>query len=143
MELARFKQRLSEATGMKKILIIEDDPVSARVYAGLLTRSGYEVATAGDVRSGLERLKAFRPDGALLDLMLPDGNGLNFLKVIREQAGLKDFPVIVYTNLFVPEMTERALAAGATKVFDKATLTPTSLIDTFNGYLKPSEAEAA
>jgi CheY-like chemotaxis protein len=128
---------------MKRILIIEDDPITARVYSGLLTRNGYQVDVAVNIRGGLERLADFHPDGVLLDLMLPDSNGLDFLKTLRGIDRCKALPVIVYTNLFVPGMTEKAIAAGATKIFDKATLTPTSLVDTFNGYLNPPEAAAA
>ena len=128
---------------MKKILIIEDDAITARVYSSLLTRNGYQVDVAPSMRAGLQRLGEFRPDGVLLDLMLPDSNGLDFLKTIRGTDGFKTLPVIVYTNLFVSGMTEKANAAGATKIFDKATLTPTSLVDTFNGYLNPPEAAAA
>ena len=128
---------------MKKILIIDDDPVTGRVYSSLLTRNGYQVDVATSMRAGLQRLAEFQPAGVLLDLMLPDSNGLDFLKTIRGMDGFKSLPVIVYTNLFVPGMTERAVAAGATKIFDKATLTPTSLVDTFNGYLNPPQAAAA
>ena len=128
---------------MKKILIIEDDAVTAKVYSSLLTKNGFLVEVAGSVKAGLDRVGEFSPDGVLLDLMLPDSNGLELLKALRAVDGFKTLPVIVYTNLYVPGMTEKAMAAGATKLFDKATLTPTSLVDTFNNYLRPRQAEAA
>ena len=128
---------------MKKVLIIEDDAVTAKVYTSLLTKHQFQVEVAGTIRAGFEQLASFQPDGILLDLMLPDSNGLEFLKKLRAAEGGNTIPVIVYTNVFVPGMTERAIAAGASKVFDKTTLTPTSLIDSFNHLLRPAQAEAA
>ena len=128
---------------MKKILIIEDDAVTAKVYSSLLTKNGFHVDVAGTIRAGLDRLAQFQPDGILLDLMLPDSNGLEFLKSLRASDAGKNVPVIVYTNVFVPGMTERAVAVGASRVFEKTTLTPTSLIDTFNNLIRPPEAAAA
>ena len=128
---------------MKKVLIIEDDAVTAKVYSSLLTKHGFQVDVAGTIRAGFDQLAAFQPDGILLDLMLPDSSGLEFLKKLRAADGYQTIPVVVYTNVFVPGITDRAIAAGASKVFDKTTLTPTSLIDTFNHLLRPAQAEAA
>jgi CheY-like chemotaxis protein len=128
---------------MKKVLIIEDDAVTAKVYATLLTKHGFQVEVAGTIRTGLDQLATFQPDGILLDLMLPDSNGLEFLKRLRAADSYKALPVVVYTNVFVPGMTERATAAGASKVFDKTTVTPTSFIDTFNQLLSPAPVKEA
>ena len=141
--MALFKQRFSRARPMKKILIIEDDSVTARVYSSLLERHDFQVEIVPTVRKALDRLAEFQPEGALLDLMLPESNGLEFLKAVRALDGFKDIPVIVYTNLYVPGMTEKAKEAGATKVFDKATLTPKSLVDAFRSSTTPPRAEAA
>ena len=96
------------------------------------------------IRAGVEQMTEFQPDGVLLDLRLPDSSGMDFLKSVRANDQYKDLPIIVYTNLFVPGMTESAAAAGATKVYDKGTVTPTTIVDTFAGYLrKKDQAEAA
>jgi CheY-like chemotaxis protein len=119
---------------MKKILIIEDDPVAAYIYRTRLQKEGYEVQVAIDAESALERLTSFRPDCLLLDLMLPKTSGIELLKIIRQQ-GLK-LPVIAFTNAFVPGMIEGARQAGATLVLDKLTMTPGTLADAFRGSLQ-------
>src|SRR5437899_5368795 len=104
---------------MKRILIIEDDPLTAKIYRGCLEKSGYEVDVAGDAQSGLDRLSQFQPQGILLDLMLPKVNGADLLKKIRAMEGFQNLPVIGFTNAFVPGMVEQMKAAGANQVFDK------------------------
>jgi len=116
---------------MKKILIIEDDPIAAHVYRKRLEKEGYQVTVAGDGQSGFDRLIEFRPDGLLLDLMLPKTSGIDLLKAIRNLEFFQKFPVVAYTNAFIPQMIEQALAAGATKVFDKLTMTPAMLAEAF------------
>jgi DNA-binding response OmpR family regulator len=118
---------------MKKILIIEDDPVAGHVYRTRLQKEGYEVQIAVDAENALACLDTFRPDGLLLDLMLPKTSGIDLLKMIRQQ-GL-NLPVIVFTNAFVPGMIEGARQAGATLVLDKMTMTPKALADAFRGSL--------
>jgi len=116
---------------MKKILIIEDDPVTARIYSTRLEEEGYEVNLVMDGQSGMNRLLQFHPDAVLLDLMLPRISGLEVLKKIRALEEFKNVPVIVYTNVSVPKMVEEAMAAGATRVFDKATVTIPMLLLAF------------
>jgi DNA-binding response OmpR family regulator len=114
---------------MKKILIIEDDPIVAHIYQTRLEKEGYEVEIAPDGQSGFYRVHEFRPDAVLLDLMLPKMNGVEILKKIRAQSQFGQTPVIVFTNAYVPNMIHESFQAGATQVFNKATLTPRQIID--------------
>jgi len=61
---------------MQKILIIDDDTVTAEIYRAVLEKRGDVVEMSPNGASGLQRVIEFRPDGLLLDLMLPDTNGL-------------------------------------------------------------------
>jgi DNA-binding response OmpR family regulator len=114
---------------MKKILIIEDDPIVAHIYQTRLEKEGYEVEIAPDGQSGFYRVHEFKPDAVLLDLMLPKMNGVEILKKIRSQSQFAQTPVIVFTNAYVPNMIHESFQAGATQVFNKATLTPRQIID--------------
>jgi DNA-binding response OmpR family regulator len=114
---------------MKKILIIEDDPIVGHIYQTRLEKEGYEVETAPDGQSGFYRIHEFRPDAVLLDLMLPKMNGVDILKKIRAQSQFAQTPVIVFTNAYVPNMIHESFTAGATQVFNKATLTPRQIIE--------------
>jgi len=114
---------------MKKILIVEDDPIVAHIYKSRLEKEGYEVEVSPDGQSGFYRIHEFRPDAVLLDLMLPKMNGVEILKKIRAQSQFSKTPIIVFTNAYVPNMIHESFQAGASQVFNKATLTPRQIID--------------
>ena len=118
---------------MKKILIIEDDPITTKIYRTLLEKEGFQVETAADGQSGFERLIELRPDGLLLDLMLPKTSGNELLQKIRGLDYFRDLPIIAFTNAFVLQMVQDALRAGATKVYDKSSMTRLMLIEAFRG----------
>lgn len=86
---------------------------------------------AVDGQMGLERLFETRPDGVLLDLMLPKIGGILLLKAMRGLAAFESVPVIAYTNAFLPQVVKEASKAGANTVFDKSKLTPTELMIEF------------
>ena len=114
---------------MNKILIIEDDPVVSRIYSARLEKEGYVVEVCSDGQAGFYRIHEFGPDIILLDLMLPNINGVEILKRIRSQKEFQNLPIIVFTNAYVQNMIQEALAAGASHVFNKSMLTPRQVID--------------
>src|SRR5207253_2193560 len=117
---------------MKKILIVEDDPIVAHIYRTRLEKEEYTVETSSDGQSGFYRIHEFSPDAVLLDLMLPKMNGIDILKKIRAQTKFATTPVVVFTNAYVPNMIQEALSAGASQVFNKATLTPRQILDSLH-----------
>src|SRR3954469_7659230 len=121
----------SKANQGKRILIAEDDPLTARVYSSFLRKAGYEVEVVGDGPSVLPKMGAWLPHGILLDIMLPGLNGIDVLKFTRASDFGKTIPVVVVTNAFIPEFVEGAKAAGANKVFSKAQLTPQEILEEF------------
>jgi DNA-binding response OmpR family regulator len=126
---------------MKKILIIEDDPIVAHIYRSRLEKEGYSVETCDDGQAGFYRIHEFHPDGVLLDLMLPKMNGVDILKKIRAQSQFAQVPVIVFTNAYVPNMIQEAFSAGASQVFNKATLTPRQILDSLHLLLNGSAGQ--
>ena len=72
-----------EESGLRKILIVEDDKVLNKTLAYNLTADGYEVTSAYSFLDAVERLKESEFDIALLDINLPDGNGLHLCDEIR------------------------------------------------------------
>jgi two-component system response regulator (stage 0 sporulation protein F) len=121
-----------------RILIVEDDPVAARVYGQYLKKGGFHVMVATDGHTGLQKVRQLRPDGVLLDIMLPGLNGVEVLKEIR--ATNPDLPVVVYTNGFVPLLVDEVVAAGATHVFNKISLTAQELSNAFDKSLRRKAA---
>ncbi len=79
---------------MQTILIVEDEPALARLAHDYLVRAGYRAVTAADIQTGGLRLQADGPDLVVLDLGLPDGNGLDLLRELRKS---RNVPVIILT----------------------------------------------
>lgn len=92
------------------ILIVEDEEHIATSLAGVLSDEGYNVFTAGTIKEGLVEAATRTPDLVVLDLALPDGDGLVILKEIRAYSML---PVIVLSARINEEQKVQALDMGA------------------------------
>jgi two-component system NtrC family response regulator len=78
-----------------RVLVVDDEPVVQDVLAGILGRCGYLLSAAGTVDEGRRQIADEHPDLVILDVMLPDGNGLDLLHLIKEAHS--DLPVIMMT----------------------------------------------
>jgi len=94
----------------EKILVVDDEPEMASLLRHTLTREGYEVEAALDAREGLRRAHEFRPDVILLDIMMPDMNGWDMLRRLRE---FSDIPVIMLTAMGGTDSKIHGLDLGA------------------------------
>src|SRR6516164_8713011 len=120
---------------MKKILIIEDDVIVANIYRNKFSIEGFTVDIANDGMSGLEAIKTFRPDGVVLDLMLPKMTGVELMKKVRGEADFQKLPIIVFSNTYLTNMVQEAWKAGATKCLSKANCTPKQVIEVLRSTL--------
>jgi two-component system OmpR family response regulator len=93
-----------------RVLVVDDEPDLAEVLAGVLAYEGWEVRTAGDVAAAVAEARAFRPDAVVLDVMLPDGDGLAVLRELR--AGQPDVCVLFLTARDTVEDRIAGLTAG-------------------------------
>lgn len=110
-------------------MLIEDDLITREIYNALLCQHEYEVVIATELRTAWEKLQTDPVDAALIDLVIPDVHGIELLRNVRAHKTLKDLPVFVYTSLFTPPVVEEAKDAGATRVFDKAYLSASTLLE--------------
>ncbi len=101
------------------ILIVEDSPTQAEVLKDLLTEQGYLFQVAENGKIGLEKLKSFRPDIIISDIMMPEMDGFEFCKIVKDNEMLKEIPVIFLTTLSDPEDIVKALEAGADSFITK------------------------
>ncbi len=101
----------SSAHKPRKILAIDDEPVVRDSIAAYLEDSGFEVLQAGDGQEGLQRLREEAPDLILLDLRMPEMDGLQFLEIMNKET--PDTPVIVVSGTGVLQDAIEALRAGA------------------------------
>jgi DNA-binding NarL/FixJ family response regulator len=97
-----------------KILLVEDDPRIAGLIVELVERSGpYAITTAATIAAAASALSAQsdRPDIVIVDLGLPDGDGVDLIAKVRAADG--ELPILVVTSATKPERIDAALAAGA------------------------------
>ena len=94
-----------------RLLIIEDNQRLCQAVAESLRGQGFAVDTAASAAEGLRAWKAADYDAAILDLMLPDGSGLNALKEMRDRGNMA--PVLILTALGTIEDRVRGLDCGA------------------------------
>lgn len=101
------------------ILLVEDNEQILFGNARMLKRRGYEVVTALTLAEAREQLAVATPDVIVLDIMLPDGSGLDYMKELRQYSQI---PVLLLTGLSTPEDIVRGLTEGGddylTKPYD-------------------------
>src|SRR3984957_10884078 len=113
---------------MKSILIVEDDPLVADVYSQKLRQEGFLVDVAADGKAGVERFHNRRVDLVLLDLLLPEVDGVEVLKQIRTKCSPRPLPVLVFTNAYLGGAVQQAWEAGANQVIPKVGVTPSLVV---------------
>jgi len=124
---------------MKKILVIDDLPENVFMLQDRLEHEGYEVITAYDGFSGIDKAKTNLPDLVLLDVMMPDITGLEVCQILVKDPLTQDIPIILVTAKSGAEDTKEGLEAGA---FDyiKKPFNRIELLARVNSALKVSEA---
>jgi len=80
-----------------RLLLIDDDTRLTGMVGEYLRRNGYEVDTAGSLATGREQLKTVHYDALLLDLMLPDGDGLDLTRELRSSPRTQRLPLLMLT----------------------------------------------
>ncbi len=98
---------------MKKILVIDDLPENVFMLQDRLEHEGFEVLTAYDGYTGIDKAKNELPDLILLDVMMPDITGLEVCKILVNETTTKDIPIILVTAKSGAEDTKEGLEAGA------------------------------
>jgi response regulator RpfG family c-di-GMP phosphodiesterase len=111
------------APGKPRILCVDDSPVNLRLLNGLLANLGYEVDTAADGLASLEKITQGRVDLVLLDVMMPEVNGFEVCRWLKEQEQFRDIPVVMLTALNSTRDRIQGIEAGAddfiSKPFDR------------------------
>ena len=98
---------------MPKILLIEDEESLRNLYTRILSTKNYTVETAADGEDALSVLSAFRPDVIVLDIVMPNYNGVEFLKILKNDSELKSIPVVMLTALSEMKKITECLDMGA------------------------------
>ena len=102
-----------------RILIVDDDPKNVKLMCGMLIRDDYELWTATDGPSALERVRETPLDLILLDVMMPGMDGYEVTRRLKAGDETKAIPIILITALDGPEDRARGLEAGAEEFLTK------------------------
>ena len=113
----------------EKILVVEDEEILLTALKEELESGGYEMEGAGDGEEGLQKVKSFKPDLILLDLVMPRMDGMEMLQKLKEDAETKDIPVVILTNLSDYDRISEALSLGAMDYLVKANYKLEDLLD--------------
>jgi len=110
------------------LLIVEDDPATREMARRILDKEGWKVAEAANGRIALDVARRKTPTLILLDLMMPEMDGFEFLTEMRRDPRLRSVPVIVMTAKELTMEEQRALEGTAQQVIQKGNLDPDELV---------------
>lgn len=113
----------------KKILVVDDDAMLQEALTTKLGIEGFAVEVAGDGAEGFEKVRSFRPDLVLLDVMMPKVDGLEMFKRLRALPEFRRLPVVLLTNLSSQEAISGALEQGVTTYLVKTEMSLEDVID--------------
>lgn len=98
------------------ILVVDDQPMNLEVKRSLFEPLGYTVKLASDLRSGMELAARCKPDLILSDVAMPDGDGLEFLRELKNDPALRDIPLVLITSVRMDDLCRaQGLKLGAAK----------------------------
>ena len=127
---------MAEKTLKKKILIVEDEALLAEMYEqGFVQDGGFRVFSTVTAEEGIEIAKKERPDFILLDILLPKGDGIQFLEMQKREKEIAEIPVLVASNFDHPPTTNRANELGVLDYIIKTEYTPQQIIDLVKEHL--------
>lgn len=110
-----------------KILIIEDNTDLRDIFISLFSKAGHDVSAAQNGLEGLVKAVDFKPEIVLLDLMMPEMNGYDFLKALSDNTSISPF-IIIVSNLSQQSDIDMAKAKGAHEYIRKSDFAGESLV---------------
>ncbi|MBP6942920.1 MAG: response regulator [Candidatus Buchananbacteria bacterium] len=111
-----------------KILLVEDDPMIQEMYKFRLEAENYQVYITDKGSEALEYAEREKPSIVLLDIILPETDGLSILQTLKSNPETASIPVLLLTNLGQESDRDRGREMGAADYFVKAEHTPSDVI---------------
>jgi CheY-like chemotaxis protein len=119
---------------MKKVLVIEDNKDNLKLITYALERNGYEVVAAETGVKGVELAISDPPCFVIMDINLPDIDGFEATRRIRQSSSNGDIPIIAITSYAMAGDMDRIIAAGCTGYFEKP-IDPLTIADNIHALL--------
>lgn len=114
---------------MKTILVVEDEKILSEMYRFKLNKEGFEVMTAMTVDEAIELGKKKVPDLVVLDMLLPQESGVNYLIKIKNIESLAKVPVLVLSNFDDSETRTMCFELGAKDYLIKSNHDPKEIVE--------------
>ena len=96
----------------QRILLVDDDHEQVDTLAYALRKQGYDVFTAHSIQSAQAAIRAHEPQLVIMDIRLPDGDGLTLCGSVMDNPDTCDIPVIILSGMEGPDIVRRSRAAG-------------------------------
>jgi DNA-binding response OmpR family regulator len=112
-----------------KALVVEDDEVLVKMYKKKFEAMGWAVEIARNGKDGLVKIKSFRPNVVLMDIMMPEMDGMTALQAAKGDPDIKHIPIIMLTNLSTADDAVEAMKSGALDYMVKSDYTPSQVAE--------------
>jgi len=103
----------------KPVLIVDDDEKVRKMLGFLFSTKGFRVTNASNGREGLEELKRERPSVVILDIMMPEMDGISFYSEMKNDRELEDIPVLVLSALPATDNIKKLVSMPAENYLTK------------------------
>jgi CheY-like chemotaxis protein len=117
---SRQKAEESGVTAGGSVLVVEDEAMTREVLQRTLEKDGWDVTVAENGRVALEQMNEQRPDLILLDLMMPEVDGFQVVRCLRESPDWRTIPVVVITAMELTPEERQLLNGSVARVLQKA-----------------------
>ena len=135
------RETILRVAGKARILLAEDNPVNQQVAVALLTKQGHEVVAVTDGKQAVEAVRRDRFDLVLMDIQMPEMDGLEATRTIRRFADAEALPIVALTAHAFAEERERSRLAGMNDFLAKP-FKPEDLYDLVDRWARVDDAEA-
>jgi len=136
-DLEMFTQDFDQRNRCTKILIVDDDNDTTDLLRIMLETKDYKVYTANSGEQGIHLVKLYSPDIMVIDLLMPDMDGLNLLQRVRQFSNI---PILVVSALSRPNIVEQALDGGADDFIVKP-MSSSVLVASIKNLVRRSQSE--
>lgn len=117
-----------------RILVVDDEPSVQQLLEQVLAEVGYYVTVAANGRLALAQVRSREFDAVIIDLSLPDQDGMEVMRQIRSES--PHTPILAVSGYMVGDMPEKAIAAGATYTLRKPS-SPETILTAVYGLIAP------
>ncbi|HEX5395366.1 MAG TPA: response regulator, partial [Candidatus Saccharimonadales bacterium] len=118
------------------LLIVEDEMTLAQMYETKFRAEGFDIEIAHDGREGIDKMRRDHPSIVLMDIIMPNFDGLEALRQAKADSKTSAIPIIVLTNISDEKYAKEAIKEGAAAYVIKSENTPAQMVELVKNTLK-------